>query len=114
MKEKADITLQLIQKSDSYPSKVVFDKQAEEFQLDKCIDILVAQIFSNIYRRVQKGENQNTYIAALQSLIYVKDGMISPQQEQIIEDLMIEANSQLELIKLPRSFKDNLKEAKQR
>lgn len=110
LEQKAKITLELIEKTETYPSKVIFDKQAEEFQIDKCIDILVAQIFTNIYERVQRGENQNPIIQTLQSIMYAGlEGEISPQQDQMVNELLIEANTQLELLKLPKHFKDNLK-----
>ena len=110
LQQKADITLQLLEKVETYPSKVVFDRQSEDFQLDKCVEVLVAQIFSNIYKRVQKGENQNALISSLQSLLYVQNGEISPQQDQMIDELLIEANSQLSLLKLPRKFQENLRQ----
>lgn len=110
LEQKAKITLELIEKSDTYPSKIIFDKKADEFQIDKCIDILIAQIFSNIHQRVQRGENQNPFIQMLQAIKFSgTEGQISPQQDQMFDELLIEANTQLELLKLPKHFKDNLK-----
>lgn len=85
---------------------MIYDKKGEEHQFDKAVELLSLKILDNMKRRMEEGVDQQHYLLALRA---VQSDFYNEEQERLVEDLIIEVNAEMELIKLPSRFKDRIK-----
>jgi len=64
--------------------------------------LIMQQIQKNIQRRVAEGRSQTEILLHLQK---VKDGSANPRDYEVFKELMVEANAQLKLLKLPPTYR---------
>ena len=79
----------------------------DEHEINQAISILGLQIYKNIQERIDKGENEMQNIRALN---LARKGQITEDTQRLVENMIIEANAQLDLLKLPQSFKTRIEE----
>lgn len=86
--------------------KVLFDKKGEEYEMEQVTNLIAAQIIRNLKKRLEANMNQSQYLLAIEQ---ASGGVLTEEVEETIKDLIIEANADLQLVKLPRYFENRMK-----
>jgi len=86
--------------------KLIFDRKTDRFERRILTQLYCMQIHQNIYEKLKKGLDQSKELYALKVLENPKEKqrINMPELNDIIEALISEANSQLQLFKLPKRF----------
>lgn len=86
--------------------KVIFDKKGEEYEMEQVTNLLAVQIVRNLKKRLEENITQSQYLLAIEQ---ASGGIMTEEVEATIQDLIIEANADLQLVKLPRFFENRMK-----
>lgn len=87
------------------PGKIVFDKKGEDFQLKKAIELVAAKIVNDIQKKMEQGINQQHVLMAFKCF---RLGTLTEETNEILQNLVIEATVDTELIKLPKVMKERM------
>ena len=89
------------------PPRAIYDKRGEEHHFDLAVTMLTGKIIENLKKRMDQGESQQHLLVSIRA---IQSGTYSEEDERNFEDLIIEANGELEVVKLPSRFKSRIKE----
>ena len=89
------------------PPRAIYDKRGDEHHFDQAVSLLTGKIVENLKKRMEQGENQQQFLMSIRA---IQSGTFNEEDEKNLEDLIIEANTELDMVKLPSRFKSRIKE----
>lgn len=85
--------------------KVVFDAKGEKYQVNKAVEMVAAKVLRTVQQRMENGENQSSALLALRNF---RVGAMTDEDHEALQNLIVEATVDTDLIKLPPIFKEKM------